>query len=72
MAKQQFTEEQKQAALERVEKEIAVRREADKSIRRNSFAEWGNDKCISRALDTKRNMKDGVASDAQYRYWLNH
>ncbi len=72
MAKQVLTEEQKQEALERVEKSLEARQEAAKHIRHNSFEAWGNDKCISRAIDTAEAMERGTASDAQYRYWLKH
>lgn len=71
MAKQ-ITEEQKQQALSNAVRSVNARIDADQKIRRNSFSEWGNDKCISRTKDTIRDMKNGYASDRQYQYWLNH
>ncbi len=67
-----MTEEQKEQALKNASRSLEFRQQAAKNIRRNSFEAWGNDKCISRTIDTLRAMKSDRASDAQYRYWLNN
>lgn len=67
-----MNEQEKQQALANVKKSLEHRQVAAKGIRRNSFEQWGNDKCISRIMDTIRAMKQGVASESQYRYWLKH
>lgn len=71
--KKPLTEQQKQQALANARARLEYRRAVyAKAVRRNSFSQWGNEKCISRTLDTIRDMERGVASDSQYRYWLNH
>lgn len=70
-----FTEQQKSEALASARASLKARRNARESnprLRRNSFEAWGNDKCISRLIDTIDAMKGGYATAAQYRYWLTH
>ena len=58
-------------AIRNAEKSLELRQEYAKKIRRNSFSAWGNDKCISRTIDTIRDMRNGNASDRQYAYWVS-
>lgn len=67
-----FTDAQKATALSNARKSLVARRSYAKNVRSNSFDEWGNDKCISRTIDTINAMQSGHPTAAQYRYWLNH
>jgi hypothetical protein len=67
-----LTQEQKSQALTNARKSLAARRKYAQKARKNSFDEWGNDKCISRLIDTIDQMERGYASERQYRYWFNH
>ncbi len=59
-------------AISNAEKSLADRQSYAKRIRRNSFAAWGNDKCISRTVDTIRALRNGTASSRQIAYWLHN
>lgn len=67
-----MTEQEKQQALKNAEKSLEFRQKAAQNIRSNSFEAWGNDKSISRTIDTIRDMESGHASKRQYQYWLKH
>ena len=67
-----MTEQEKQQALENARKMLAARQGYAQKTLKNSFDEWGNDKCIGRTMDTIDAMKRDSASDRQYRYWLTH
>ena len=57
-------------AIRNAEKSLELRQNYAKNIRRNSFAAWGNDKCIGRTIDTLRALRNGTASDRQIAYWV--
>ena len=67
-----MTEQEKKQALNNAIKSLNTRIDADANIRRNSFEEWGNDKCIRRTRATIQDMRNGTASDRQYAYWLKN
>ncbi len=66
-----ITQEQRTRAMKAVNRSIDFRMEYNGRLRRNSFANRGNEVCIARALQTLADMQNDVASPAQWRYWLN-
>jgi hypothetical protein len=43
-----------------------------RNLRPNSFAKWGNTKCMFRARDAARAIFEGRASARQIHYWAQH
>lgn len=70
--KQTFTPDQKATALDHAKKSLDRREKLQCTLYRNSFAHWGNSTCISRTIDTIRDMLNGKATNRQYAYWLHH